>query len=132
MKRIVHAFYIVFCLPPPDGLTSWNCMDFLGLWGSFGRCKLSYRGPKCRPSWSDRDGRHFGPRGENSRAPKLLSGTSEFLAMSNFVKKRELSFKKGDTLFISANHLPYPWTWHMISEKLYCIFMVWRNYSHGI
>ena len=31
---------------------------------------------------------------------------------------------RGGKSFISANNLPYPWTWLMISEKLYFIFMV--------
>ena len=31
-----------------------------------------------------------------------------------------------------ANQFQYPRTWNVISENLYFIFMVWRNYSHWI
>jgi len=43
-----------------------------------------------------------------------------------------LSYSRGVISLISANQFQYPRTWYVISEKLYFIFMVWRNYSHRI
>ena len=58
--------------------------------------------------------------------------SSLFCPEINHTKKILSLFIRRVESFISANHFQYPRTWQMIYEKLYFIFMVWRNYIHWI
>ena len=82
-KWTVHVFFTYFLSSSPIVRTNLLVLiRTLRPWGEFGCCKFAHCGPKCRPSWSDSDGQHFGSRWANSRTTKLLSGNSEFLAIS--------------------------------------------------